>query len=226
MHMTKLKIVAILAWIAFDSSMLFSQDLTKKLLLLDKAANGVEINQSIDYDSLYFAKYYAEKDWFEWFKVVCVKSNTVIWSAEPDSAIRNSLGMRILKGTIIRLQNYACPILEIYDASHRGNGSFRLFTIQNQTLNSVFAEEHAVDADYEMTGFYQDSSQVFKNGYLKSFYQDINSDGFLDLVLRDTIIFYKGDEIKEIKAIGMLPCERRFIWDSKKQTFIKSSSSD
>ena len=213
--------ILIISSLIFYHLPLINGELNKRLLKLEKDAKGVEVRRSSDCDSLYFVKYYEEKDWFEWFKVFCIKNDKILWTVEPDSAIKGKMGMRTRSGRIFKLSNLDAPILEIFDASHQGNGSMYLFKIHSNKLTLVFEEEHAVDFNYEMSGFYQDSSQVFKNGRLSPYYNDINNDGFLDLILKDSVQTYKHDEFDTEKLISTHLFERRFLWDKRKQTFVE-----
>lgn len=187
-------------------------DLNELFLSLEKNANSVEFSQSNDYDSLYFVQYIEVADWSEWFKVACVKSNRVEWIGAPDSG--DFTEMSVLGGRIIKLRNTKYPVAEAYGATHAGNGYIHLFKIINKQLVEFFSD-YAVDYHYENTGMLQDSSEVFKNGFLKPTYLDLNNDGYDDLILQDTVMIYRNDTI----LLGSKPIKKTYLWDNAKQTF-------
>jgi hypothetical protein len=219
MRISPRHVLALVLTLTFGCSSRIPDDLSKRLLSNQTNAVGLELSQGPCCDSLYFAKYYQEKDWFEWFRIYCIKNDSIFWSAGPDSTVQ--IAMRVRAGRIFTLPSLRDPVLELYDASHAGNGSLSLFWIRNRRLVRFFEAEHAVDFNYEYAGFFQDSSTVFKNGSLAASYSDLDGDKYSDLILRDTVLTYSGDDPDSLKLIDARPIERRFAWNTDKGTFVE-----
>ena len=113
--------------------------------------------------------------------------------------------------------------IEIYDSTHMGNGGMKLVSWDDLT-NPKYEFTGVVDKHYEIeekTG----CSKVFADGYLSSFYYDVDSDGRTDVVFEgiqwlvdDNIeSSYFGENIMKTTFIKWV-----YLYNSQMDMFCKS----
>ena len=147
-----------------------------------------------------------QREWWGFFGVYGLEVGKIVWQAEcSDPPAEQSI--RWLRG--LKLDGFACPIVEVYGQTHMGNGNLYLYELVNQKLVKIL-ETRAVDC--HLNG----DAQTFKGGRLLSRYLDLNEDGVADLLLTGEIEQHGMDDDKanEYVVLSTFPCQNAFLWNS------------
>jgi len=181
---------------------------------------------------LFFATVVTDKDWWERIEAgryINGKINLLTISEEPTE-------QSILQAKFLRLNGFNNPILEVYGQTHVGHGAFYLYEIENDEAKLILESRAAVDMNsdsrwapdnFEKYG-YTECGEIYKDGKLKSDYEDMNGDGVTDVVLsgEEEIVCLDDDSNKEnwadtdIRVAGT-EVKKVFLWDEERKGFFE-----
>ncbi|MDF2514141.1 MAG: peptidase BlaR1 [Herbinix sp.] len=125
-------------------------------------------------------------------------------------------------------ENYAA----VYSSSHMGNGDLILFPLDNEK-SSTYTIEGAIDHHYESISTVDEngtecmSSQIYYNGRLTADYEDVNEDGFTDIILTGIVLKYTGYSGEEYfngygQLTDSLNCKRTYLYQKNEDQFVQS----
>jgi hypothetical protein len=140
-----------------------------------------------------------EENWWENLHIGKIENNQITWL----EIIKLPTAQSIRSARFVNLKGFKEPLIEIYDQTHQGNGAIYLYQVSGEKV-SLLAESKAVDLhlDYRFNANnfakqgYFNCGQVFEAGQLTSNYQEVDQDGFADLVLTGTLITKCFDQTK------------------------------
>ena len=121
----------------------------------------------------------------------------------------------ILSAHWIELEGFQEAVLEVYGATHMGNGNIYLFKVSGNKYSLIFATRavsgfwptgNSPSQDLKKYG-YANCQETFKDDKLKATYQDLNTDGISDLILTGATEVICDDKI----VADIVPIEEKFI---------------
>jgi hypothetical protein len=154
------------------------------------------------FDTLEMKISITEEDWWEHLDLNWTRGDSVVWTYCFDS-----LAHYVLRAEFISVPGIKNPCIEIYDATHAGNGFYSLYEVRGRAVECI-AKYKAVDFHFENGGFMMDSSNVFKDDVLTANYgrDKITLTG-LQYIFRDTVL---QDSI---------PIKIKLNWDQKSRRY-------
>lgn len=197
------------------------EQITKSIF--STAPTGIQLYRYPVADCIYVAVYEEEHDWRELAFLVQVDNRkTVTFDDFPSGPIIMNVEFPVLKG-------FKEPLIAIYDATHEGNGDYSLFAIRGGKpvlLLETFAVDYGLEGrDVGIEGQYgiNTYSTLIRGKWLKAAYQDINEDGYDDVILSGSVEYYRDKKgtheyypDKERNKDGLLetePWKKVFIYD-------------
>jgi len=185
--------------------------------------DDIEIKYNNLEPSIFAAVIEYEKDWSEELKLGVWNGEQIKWiDMEEEPTEQSILHFRFLK-----LKGFDKPLLEVYGQTHVGHGNIYIFEIDGTKANPIF-KEVAVDINPDFR--YNDEmvekynhyycGEIYRGDALTATYEDINSDGIMDIKLSGIQDVYCEDgkdgpgifysESSEIK-VAEIPIEKQFI---------------
>lgn len=182
-------------------------------------------------DSLFVAHLVFEPSWWSSFSVGRYIDGKIQWLRIEDTV---KMANYILSIKEIQLNGFENPIIEVYDSTHMGNGSFYLFEVNKYTL-ALLVKTRAVDSLMDGATHplvcgdraFSASSSLFRDQKLAVEYADVNNDGIDDFTLSGVIDIYcngefKGDGMnRKIDDSDYLyksvPAKKVFLFDAKER---------
>lgn len=191
------------------------------LLELDETIKRFEACVVPGVDLVYVVIYDWDPYWWGSWAVVGVDDGTVAWQAgiegpdggPPGDGYRDN--SYIVSARALKVEGYPNPLIEVFDSSHMGNGSFNLFELKGRRLIHLFSTR-AYDAH---------GDTVFRGGKLNATYIDLNADGAVDIVLSGIVDFYASFDSR-MDGVGAERSEyhqARFIWTPAGGRFVEDS---
>lgn len=160
-------------------------------------------------------------DWWETVTVGRVNGDRIEWLSIPWD--EREIGPGVLSARWLDLQGIADPVLEVYEVSHRGTGSLRLFRADAHALVPLLTAP-AVDTDnedvwrpggYPEYGGYASCGNVYSGGKLDALYRDENNDGVDDVILSGTVLVVcanpDGDSPRDFVVVQERISKMQFI---------------
>ncbi|MCC6741168.1 MAG: hypothetical protein IT452_19160 [Planctomycetia bacterium] len=155
--------------------------------------------------------------WDGFFAVYGIRGGRVEWQARCD---REPDGAFIRQVRAITLKGFVDPVIEVYDETHCGNGSLRLYLLRGRTLAQLFATRAVDDNDSD--------SLVLENGVLFSEYRDLDGNGHDDVILSGVLrgegwaAAGSGADDKNADLSSATPCREEFRWDSAQGKYVQN----
>jgi hypothetical protein len=194
-----------------------SQTLRHQILSQDSALRDVKIARCKCNPNLYLAILITEVHWWEQFELINFKNGHIQWKAYIDTL---NTGQAILSARQISLKGLPFPLFEIFDHTHRWNGFYYLYRLDGKKLKKI-AETRAVDCCFDgdlIIGHHYECSIVYKNDHLTPIYQDLNNDGYVDVILKGTIQIFAEDDKTLLRQY---PAQKVLIYNNSKGRFIE-----
>lgn len=191
-----------------------SQTLRQELLREEPKLEGLEIIKCKIDPTLFIVIREKQIGWWENLSVIKFRKNKIIWKAKFDKL---PTSQSIISARQISLKGFKNPLIEIFDETHLGNGFYYLYELNGKNLKQLvvtIAVDKNEDLALEINN--KNCSRLIKNKHLKPYYQDINKDGFVDLILKGKIQIVGDNYLKEYFA------QKVFIYDSSKKKFIEN----
>ena len=192
-----------------------AQNLRNQLMKQYSLIKNVRLFQLKSTKNMFVAISAFNKGWDEELKIIGVEKQKLSWVAALDTPIS---GGAIISAKQVSIYGFSQPPVEVYNESHQGNGFYYLYAIKGKSANCV-ANTRAVNNNYD--GNYRIGNnfcdRVFKNGKLSVQYQDVNNDGFTDIILTGTIIICLDDT----KIIKQLPARKVLVYDKHTGRFME-----
>lgn len=183
--------------------------------------------------ALFLAEIVTYEDWSEDFEIGRYQGGEIAWLPINELPTENSI-----KGArFVNLPGFENPVVEVYGQTHVGHGAFYLYEIENDEAKLILESRAAVDMNndarwapdnFEKYG-YTECGEIYRDGKLKSSYEDMNGDRVADVVLsgtEETVCEARvGDEKEEWISddVKMAESEVRkvFLWDKEKGKFFE-----
>ena len=185
-----------------------SQDLKTLILTQNTELTDVEIKQFKQDESLFFVLKIQEQGWFETLEIYKYQDGKILWQAAFNPSMN---GQSIESFRDIKISGLDQICIEVYDISHKGNGSIYLYTLNNQILTRLL-DTYALDTNFDYNYNELGYSRLFKGGKLKVKYKDINQDQIADIILYGKAQIYGKNE----KIVKKYPVKKVFIFNQKK----------
>ncbi|MGE5417001.1 MAG: hypothetical protein ACM3UZ_09590 [Acidobacteriota bacterium] len=209
--------------------------LTKELVKREKlySADAVHLYKYPD-DNIYVAVIENQKDWWE-FVYLCYMKDGKVASIKLLASPDDDAGYDILSLRFAKLKGFNNSLIEIYNKTHMGNGSFYLYELNSGKPNLIL-DTFAVDYNYEGSGYYKGDvfqyniSTLIKNEKLDVQYRDMNNDGYDDVILTGIVEYYKDSDeewahdVYTGELVNTEPWEKVFLYDITKNRFIKDET--
>lgn len=131
-----------------------------------------------------------QKDWWEDLEVGKLEVGIIKWLEFEQPPTEAS----IFSARWVKLMGYNQPVLEVYGETHMGNGDLYLYKFDSGKMSLIF-QTYAVDEyedhrwapeNYQKYG-YGTCSEVYRDGKLSVYYDDLNSDGISDIELKGVV---------------------------------------
>lgn len=186
----------------------------------------IEITRYNDFSPLFLAEIIEEDDWWESLKVGLYQYGKIKWltmAMEPQNG-------SILSTRFLRLKGFDSPLVEVYGQTHAGHGTIYLYEVEDDRLALLFST-FAVDFNPDISWApdnhgkygYSNCGEAFTGGKLAADYNDINNDGYQEIILsgrqdiicEEDIIVNYPDHIDEFK-VASLPVEEVYLWNKRK----------
>ena len=192
-----------------------AQTLKQQLLQQDTTLVDAKIIECKDDSSLFIAILVYQPNWWEDICVLKFQNPKIIWKAKFDTL---PTAQSIRSARQIALKGNPNLLIEIFDQTHAGNGSYYLYELIDQKLKLI-AQTNAVDKHKDGFTGIQGNSTIFKNEQLKPIYADVNKDGFDDVVLKGTIQIIDDDDV----VLQQHKCQKVLLYNKKEKLFIENT---
>jgi len=146
----------------------------------------------------------------------------VDWIAKLPKAYTENAGCYILSCKWRHLEKVDRWFLEVFDSTHKGNGSFWLFSLEDQELDLLFratAMGRCFDATPEDLQIPFGGDASFRDPHLAVSYQVPKGGKFEDVILTGAIIVTSIDG----KKTKVHPYTARREWIEKAETFVRKA---
>ena len=184
-----------------------SQDLKTLILTQNTELTDVEIKQFKQEESLFFVLKIQEQGWLETLEICKYQDGKILWQARFNPSLN---GQSIESFRDIKISGLDQICIEIYDISHKGNGSIYLYTLNNQSLTCIL-KTYTLDTNFDYNYNELGYSRLFKGGKLKVKYKDINQDQIDDIILFGKAQIYGKNE----KIVKKYPVKKVFIFNQE-----------
>jgi hypothetical protein len=192
-----------------------AQTLKQQLLQQDTTLVDTKIIECKDDSSLFVVILVYQPNWWEDICVLKFQNQKIIWTAKFDTL---PTAQSIRSARQIALKGNPNLVIEIFDQTHAGNGSYYLYELIGRKL-TLIAQTNAVDKHKDGFTGIQRNSTIFKNEQLKPIYADVNKDGFNDVVLKGTIQIINDDDV----VLQQHKCQKVLLYDKKEKLFIENT---
>lgn len=142
-------------------------------------------------------------------RVIHRTGDRVDWVAEFPVEFRDLYNGYVVSLRWVYLRGPDIWALELFDSSHRGNGSITLFALEERKLR-ILMHERAVDRD--RGGGQWQTTQIFEGGMLRADY----GEDWAELSGKVQIV---DNESEELRLIGYYPVYGLWKWDTGSRVF-------
>lgn len=162
--------------------------------------------------------------WFSEFNIGTGKGPQINWlhmNKIPDE--QTIFGIKFIDA-----KGFHYPLVEMYGATHMGNGNLYIYEIKNHEAIQLFTvraydthSEYSHNEENFMKYGYFSCSEVFHDGKLSAQYEDFNNDNMTDIVLSGSIDVFCESSSHEVK-MRSTPVTRYFMWNQEHYTFLET----
>jgi len=170
----------------------------------------IEVSRVESQPDLYFALCDTEDHWWGDFYCFRFAEGRIDWLAETGERWGNECDAYGVSIRGLRLRGFEGPIVELFESSHMGNGSLKLYELRERRLHMIL-KTYAVG---HYLGFDEDLVYPFK--CLKPTYSDLDRDGYTDLTLQGTV---ERIDLATKAVVETLTVRDTFLWDPVRSCF-------
>ena len=130
-------------------------------------------------------------------------------------------------------EEFPFPIIEIFSYSHQGNGSFTLCRLNGKNLEFIAGgatmgfyestwEDLRKDSIFEGIGLeaHEYFDCLYEGGSLRPYYEDINGDGYIDIILKGNFVCQDTD----YNILLSQEVKRVFLYDKSQDKYVFNAS--